>query len=282
MKLYKSSKVTLLHPQFLSPTFGILNAAFVLLISLVASASGTSMALIKLYAVIYPGYGLSFIGILLGMVWGFIYGLVLGYLIALIYGTLVARQVKNVQDMVLELNPDQKINVLQEGEGNRPYTLVFVANPVIALPASSSFEDDPIMTQPTVFYHSIIRCLRSFANNELLRLPEIARKLRIILLFDDTRRGHADENALCEEISPETTILAPRQDVAIIDHFIKNTHDDDRSIDYADVVFVISASERLTRSSARFTTESDEDVAFKFTFSENLTDLTEKKQAFFP
>ena len=281
MKIRKASQSFFFRPPVLGLTLALFNAFIVLIVTLTALVSSSVHTFTELYEVIYPGYGLSVVGLIAGLFWSWIYGFVFGYLVAWIYGWLVSRHLHAASQQVFQIDPSHKINVLQEGSGARPFTVVFVANPVIAHPWDNRFEADPILNNSVLFYRTVLRVLRSFANNELLRLPQIARRMRMITLFDTTRTALEDANALCESISDIDHILAPRLNSALISEFVKSTNDNGRRIDYADVIFVISASEKLTRSAARFTVDGTNGRPFKFTFSEaGDGPLTEKQHAF--
>lgn len=278
MLVNKSSKVTILRPEFFSITLGIFWAFFVVIITLVTIASGYTGNLVRLFQVIYPWYNPTLLGLIPGLFWGFVNGYLLGFFIGYIYMLLIRLKVEKVQDFIFEVDVDEPINIIQEGNGDKPFTIVFVANPLIKRADGAHFDDDPIVNDSDLFYKVVTRCLRSFVNNELLRLPEIFPRLKLITVFDTSRRNHEDSNALCEELSPPLDILAARSDVDKIVSFLTNTKtikNNNIKIEYADIIYVISASEKLTRSTARFTEDAvnqngNDGEIFKFTFTNKL------------
>jgi hypothetical protein len=89
----------------------------------------------------------------------------------------------------------------------------------------TSFEVDPIIKEENAdyFFKTVIRCLRSFVNNELLRLPEIFFRLRIVVVRDTKEdQSLLNNNALCETIDPFNEIIAPRLDVEIVDTYLRS------------------------------------------------------------
>ncbi len=273
------------YPFIFRPTVSGLAVAFLnilvtLLVSLMAWAAAATHPLIGLYQGIYPGYGLHLPGILLGLIWSGIYGFVFGFLVAWIYGLQVRRRLQASALPVFHIDSSQKIHILQAGKGARPFTLVFVANPVIAHPRLNRYEPDPILKDSRLFFRTVIRVLRSLANNPLWRQPAIANRMRLIAIFDPSRNVLQDAYALCESISEFDHILAPRPETSIILDYVTQTADADRRIEYADVIFVVSASETLTRSSARFSVDAAEGRPFKFSFEAADGPLTQKMHAF--
>lgn len=84
-----ASKTQKLSIKALALTLGIVWAAYVCLIGVVASVSGYWMELVNLISVVYLGFSASVGGIILGTIQGFIDGLIAGAVIALIYNKLV-------------------------------------------------------------------------------------------------------------------------------------------------------------------------------------------------
>lgn len=271
MNVSLSSRVLILKPKVLSVTLGVFWAVLVLVISIIADVAGQGGLLTDLFVVIYPGYATSFPAVLLGVVWGFVHGYLFGYLIALFYSIFCEQILQKNSHNLGDWDPAQTVNIIREGEGNPPYTIVFVANPFIAQ-HGGGFERDEIMGNMELFWQTVLRCLRAFASNELLQLPEIFHRLRFVAIFDEAITDAADQHALCEEVADVGNILAPRENLQIVRDFVY------RHIDYADVIFAISASRKLTRSAARFTEESGmPGVPFRFTFGGKITESSNQR-----
>jgi len=349
MKVYKSSKLTIIRPEIFSLTLGFFWAIFVLIVTLVAIASKQSWKITEFFEAVYPWYVTNLRGLILGPIWGFINGFLVGFLIGYIYTLLIKRKSKNVQEFVADFELIDNKCIIQEGKGDSPYTIVFVANPVIYLSHfkitqrtleipeeiprrfysqktkadmifsmlrtiadkngpevrgkgeflkfleseigkddyndgialqianyadrivdNETFEPDPIMNDnnPELFFKVVIRCIRSFLNNELLSLPEIFPRLRIVAVFKKENHSLTNENALCEDIDPSSDILAPRADVSVITTYLEDF------VENPDVIFVISGSPSLNRSSARFSVEklNKNGKKFRFTFTDNIGD----------
>lgn len=282
MKILKTPRVLILRPPVLGMALGLLGATFVLLISLTAIASNRpSHTLILLFRALFAGYGLNATGVLLGVLWGFVFGGVFGFLIGWIYSVLVFGKLRRLAEPGLNYDVSQPVNVLQEGRGANPFTIVFVANPLLISRDGTTLLDDPILAQPNLFIKTVVRCLRSFANNELLRIPEVAEALRIVTIFDPSRRSRSPENALCEFFSEFDNILAPRANVDVITDYVRKTAGADSKIREIDIVYVISASPQYTRSTARFMEDEVDGLAFRFAFGTDPTALEEARHAFY-
>lgn len=271
MRATVSSKVSILRPKLLGLALGYFWAFLVFVKTLIAILSKEPSKLVDFFDAIYPGYQLTVLGVILGALWGFIHGFIFGYLIGWIYTRLTRKKVRAVEEAVFTL---QSNHVIQKGSGSNPYTIVFVANPRI-LKEDKTLERDPIIDNQELFFRVVTRCLKSFVNNELLRLPEIFPRLRLLAIFQD------EETALCEEVAAGIEILAPLAEVAVIREFVTKTVEPADKHQDVDIVFVVSASDYLTRSSARFTQDrfNEGDRDFELTFSPNLTAFTTKKHA---
>ena len=101
-----------------------------------------------------------------------------------------------------------------------------------------------------------------------------------VTLYDTTRREHKSENALCETITGVGNLLAPREDVNLIHQFVLSAVDGPRSIAYADLIYVISATDEYTRSTARFMVDESDGVPFKFSFGDDPNALEERIHAY--
>ncbi|TVM02403.1 MAG: hypothetical protein CV087_09610, partial [Candidatus Brocadia sp. WS118] len=139
------------------------------------------------------------------------------------------------------------------------------------------YERDPIFENPDLFWKTVIRCLRSFVSNELLHLPEIFPRLRIVVIYDHNRNHpNSDDNALCETLDPKSEIIAPRAMrendsgvlFSVVDEYVK------QHIDYSDVIMVISGSPEFIRSSARFTEEDAALPGAEFNYFNNTDTIT--------
>lgn len=257
MKVYAFRKILLLRPDVLGIAAGFLGAIFVFLITLVGIASGQRGVWIDLFEALFFGYGLWLGGLIAGILWGFLYGYALGFGIAYFYVFLVKRKIdcekKPLIDLDFEAGP---VSIIQEGEGANPYTLAIVANPVIYIPAENRFEEDPAIRDEALFAKAALRCLKSIAENDLLRLPEISSRLKIVAVYDKSFEV-TDTHALCEAFERVTNVVAPREDLNRVDSYLKA-----RGVT-ADVIFLISGSEELTRSSARFSEEAQDNLSGK-------------------
>lgn len=340
MKVNAAARIKLLQPAVLSLTLGLISGIASFALTLVAIISRDSGRLIHLFESIYPGYSVGIIGLILGLLWGFVYGYILGFLIAYLYTRQVKKMARGALDPVFEYDPDKIVNIIQEGEGTKPYTIAIVANPVIyhktfritdpaiaciqsldptisgniitALEAIKNhppirgradflellentigineteeykaiilgcsefydgefYDKDPIFENSDLFWKAVIRCLKSFVNNELLHLPEIFPRLKIVVIYDNKRKHDpVDANALCETIDPKSEIIAARANrgtdaapFSIVDQYVK------QHIDYSDVIMVISGSKEFIRSSARFTEEEDPAGGEPFIYKNN-------------
>lgn len=271
MRATVSSKVSILRPKLLGLALGCCWAFSVFVKTLIAILSKEPSKLVDFFDAVYPGYQLTALGVIWGVLWGFIHGFLLGYLIGWIYTRLTRKKVSAVEEGVFSLQPN---HVIQPGSGSNPYTIVFVANPRI-LKEDKTLERDPIIDNQELFFRVVTRCLRSFVNNELLRLPEIISRLRLLAVFRD------EETALCEEVAAGIEILAPLTEVAVLKEFVMSTAELTDKLPEVDIIFVISASDYLTRSSARFTKDrfNRADRNFELTFSPDLATFTTMKHA---
>lgn len=257
MKVFAFRKIMLLRPDVLGIAAGFLGAIFVFIITLAEITSGQRGAFIDLFEVLFIGYRVGLAGLIAGILWGFLYGYALGFGIAYFYVFLVKRKIdcekKPLIDLDFEAGP---VSIIQEGAGANPYTLAIVANPVIYIPAENRFEEDPAIRDEALFTKAALRCLKSIAENDLLRLPEISSRLKIVAVYDKNFAEN-DTHALCEAFERITNVIAPREDLNRVDSYLK-----DRGVT-ADVVFLISGSEEFTRSSARFSEEAPDNLSGK-------------------
>lgn len=279
MKFYKGIRVFLLRPTLLGTALGLVWTTFVVVFTLISMQNAQASQLSLLFELTYPGYALTGAGLLVGAVWAFIYGYLAGYAIGFFYSFFVIQKAKKLTKFIFEVDYDKRVNLVQAGAGAKPYTIVFVANPAIYIKSDEAAAPDPIIRDKTTFYKVVMRCMKSFAHNELLGLPEIKSRLRIVTIFDETRISASDpSNALCEDLDELTTVIAPRFDEdnpTSVRDYVQNTNIDDArlsNLDDVDVIYAISASENLTRSAARFSEEEEGDgTAFTITLQDPTT-----------
>ncbi|MEL6821610.1 MAG: hypothetical protein AAFP70_07615, partial [Calditrichota bacterium] len=189
MHIFKTGRHLPIRPELLSIVCGILWAAVLLLLvtATLLTPAGKPTLLYDFVSAALPGFNLTFSGILIGTFWAFAAGYLFGFLIGFIYKLLISSKLRKLGTPMLKINPAEQPFVIQEGTGETPYTIVFVANPFINVEkadGSHEVQIDPIMGDKALFHQVIVRCLRSFANNELLRQPEIFNRMRLIIYFD--------------------------------------------------------------------------------------------------
>ena len=100
----------------------------------------------------------------------------------------------NVVPVTVTAGPPQTVRLLQAGEAKaKPYTIVFVANPGIESAVGATFTSDAILTNRSG-YHDIVG--HGFRNlfgvaEDILRHDDIDARIRLISIFDSTRRKFA-------------------------------------------------------------------------------------------
>lgn len=260
MKVYKSAKVLILRPDILSLALGIFWALFVGILTIISVASGQTNDLVKLFTAIYPFYRISLWGILPGMIFGFINGYVLGYMIGYIYCWLVQKQICDCKDLVCQIDLGNKTNeifALEPVSKKNPFTIAIVANPAILKDDGSDDLEDPIIKDKDLFFKVVTRIIRSFVNNELLKLPEILTRIRFVTVFnaENQSSGRPDfDTALCQEMRSEpANIIHPRPQQ--MKDYVEKYLEKEGLSKSVDIVFAISGSYEHTRSSATFTKE---------------------------
>ncbi|HEY0458609.1 MAG TPA: hypothetical protein VGC97_05605, partial [Pyrinomonadaceae bacterium] len=143
--------------------------------------------------------------------------------------------------------PAQTVRMLQAGDTKeRPYTIVFVANPAIEAVAGGSFSADPILTNRSGFHRVVGHSFHNIFNvaEDLFKQNNFDSRVRVYAVFDPTRPVNA-QNALAHEILPnlmETrrTVLRPFLSTFGIT---------------ADMVFVVHGSTQFNRATAWFTSD---------------------------
>ncbi len=279
MKVYKSSKMFIFRPDVLSLALGIFVAIFIFLLTLVSLLGGKTGVVAKPFETLFLGYHLSGSDLIWGSLWGFFYGYLLGFLIGYFYMVLMRCKNNKAGDEIFELYEGKKINIIQSGKGMSPYTIAIVANPIFLDHNGKNAKKDPIILEkidwkqflknlgklsfkipkkndPKLFFKVVIRILRSFANNELLRLPEIFAKIRFLAVFDPAEKiDNNNAYSLCKAYKefPDDVIEA-RADESI--SFVKNRlKEEPNCAEDIDVIFVVSGSTDHIRSSAYYSEE---------------------------
>lgn len=79
-----------LHPMAMGVAFGVLWSVGILFLSLLAT-QGIADAWVNLIGNAYLGYHLSFGGVIIGMIWGFVDAFIGGYLFAWLYNYFVGK-----------------------------------------------------------------------------------------------------------------------------------------------------------------------------------------------
>ena len=74
-----------LHPKKLGIALGLTASIYILILSVSAAWLGWGTAFVHMLSSVYVGYNLSFLGILLGMVWAFVDFFVAGLIFACIF-----------------------------------------------------------------------------------------------------------------------------------------------------------------------------------------------------
>lgn len=274
MKIYKSAKVLILRPDILSIALGVFWALFVAIITVFSIGSKQTNDLIELLKVIYPFYRISAWGLFPGIVFGFINGYILGFMIGYFYCWSVQKKIDDCKDLIFEIDFDKKVNEVFAAEPvikKNPFTIAIVANPAILKQDRSDVLADPILEDKNLFFKVVTRIMRSFVNNELLKLPEILTRIRFVTVFNPQNEFSGSpeyKNALCEEIrSDPANIIHPRpkEMKEYVEQYLENAG----MSKCVDIIFAISGSEEHTRSSATFTKENNSgnpengDVRFK-------------------
>lgn len=252
-----------LNPDFSGITLGMIWAISVLCISVISIPNNWNI-FTNLFRAIYPGYSISWIGMLVGCAWGYFHGFMLGYLIAWLY---MWMQNAKGESSILPDIENQPI-VLQKGRGENPFTIAFVANPFI-LTHNGEYKVDPIMSDKKLFLATVQRSLRAIYQNELFGLKDIFSSFRIIAIFkpdtnlelEDLPTMEKSKFALCEEadtielLAPraqtiETGVLSDKNKEYVLGFWpaIKKEAGNSEAID---IIVTISGSETHYRSSAR-------------------------------
>lgn len=251
----------------------------------------------------YPGYGRPlgafdfFLAVVYGLAHGFLFGLLVSYLYNIIKGPI---------DCGVELLKPQKIIesrnpwILSEGSsknGNEPYTIAIVANPVLEseiLPADEplKWRRDPILNKPALFQSKVACIIGSLASNQMIRERFLDNdKMRIITYFNpdlvpQDKLIKDGKNALCLEKDFDI-IIEPIQrqngENRLNDFLDRELLDGSGNRFMVDVVFAVTASDTHTRSSALYTIDKKDPLGplYKFRYKQG-SPVIERHHAPFP
>jgi len=168
----------------------------------------------------------------------------------------------------------------------KPYTIVFIANPVLRDSRSPrNFRRDPIIDDPTLFYRSVDNALKSFESDEILGNKAILKRIRVMTVFNDTLENKEEFNladrfpntltiddlTVSDVLSPQPKMIGNTRE--IIHNSLTDTNrstieailgspevSSDTVNSQIDLIFALSASADYTRSSALFTDFNDDMV----------------------
>ncbi len=163
----------------------------------------------------------------------------------------------------------QSVRMLQAGDNKeRPYTIVFVANPAIEAASGGTFSSDPILTNRSGFHRVVGHSFHNLFGvvEDLCRRNDFDSRVRIYSVFDTTRPVNA-QNALAHEVSPN--VMETRR--TVLRSFLSTFGI------AADMVFVIHGSTTYDRASAWFTSDDPAAGATPYTF-----DGANRKHGHFP
>jgi hypothetical protein len=153
--------------------------------------------------------------------------------------------------------PFVPVRVLYSGQPkNRPYNILFVANPGIQTEAGA-FIADPVLMNRAGYQDVVGFCLRNLLtlNEDLLRQGDWDRQIRLVSVFDATLAAN-DANSLAHELSPN--LMETRRDR--LNALLR------RYSEVADMVFVIHGSTTHDRASAWFTTDDSAKPGTAYTY----------------
>jgi len=159
-----------------------------------------------------------------------------------------------------------------------PYTIAFVANPKIFSKKGLVKNDtDPIIKNVDLFLRAIDMALYSFEQNEILGLPEIWSKIRIVAVFDEKlATARAQDYALVQPNSDivefddiiADNLLVPTKNVKeIYQRIVRSSQADcgltsenvEAILRDTDVIYAMSAVPDYTRSCSCFTDWQEDD-----------------------
>ncbi|HHL73773.1 MAG TPA: hypothetical protein ENJ29_14790 [Bacteroidetes bacterium] len=175
---------------------------------------------------------------------------------------LFRHRIEPLVERVLKLNRNKLYNMPVHPAPEAPYTILFVANPVIKKEHGEGYEADPIMTDPRLFYRTVEKALRAFAGNEIYGRPEIWSRIRIVTVFDTNLAGsRTAEHALVGEYGRSLLIddiaaagmLTPLTEMETrVQAMLARDNSTSLSLRDIDVIIALSASATHLRASSRY------------------------------
>ncbi|MBD3287473.1 hypothetical protein GF337_01605 [candidate division KSB1 bacterium] len=181
---------------------------------------------------------------------------------------------ENIEPLVekyLKLKSQKLYNYDVKPASQHPYTIAFIANPAFTDSANASqTKTDPIIKNIDLFISSVDKALMSFETDHVLGRPEIWSQIRIVAIFDDELTTEEMNNM--EMVQPYQGIVEIDGKVAdnlldtkadIVEKYkqlVEHSKDSaglspqivKKINDYTDVIYAMSAVERYTRSTARY------------------------------
>jgi len=160
--------------------------------------------------------------------------------------------------------PRQTVRSLYPGapKGN-PYTIAFVANPMLETEQGDQFMADPVIADRAGFHDVVAHALNNLLTlpEDLLRQDDLDAQMRFVSVFDNILADSNDSNALVKLNAPN--LIGPRQ--SRFEAYLA------RYAEIADVAFAITGSSTHTRASARFSRDADgESTAFTYDGSDRV------------
>ena len=139
---------------------------------------------------------------------------------------------------------------------DRPFNIVFVANPAIRTEAGGLISD-PILANRAGFHSVVGYCMRMLLaiTEDLFRQGNCDAQMRFVTIFDPSQ-GVSDANALAQEDAPN--IMETRRDK--LNGFVS------RYTQVADIVLVMHGSTSHNRASAWFATDDSSKPGTAFTY----------------
>jgi len=88
VKYFLTLRITMLDSKKLGLTGGIFWGAFMFILTILALTTGYAKIFLKVLKCMYPGYSISWLGSIVGLVYGFAVGFAIFYLFSWIYNKL--------------------------------------------------------------------------------------------------------------------------------------------------------------------------------------------------
>ncbi len=175
---------------------------------------------------------------------------------------LIESRIEPLVEHALQLRRRKLYNTRVHPEPAAPYTILFVANPVIKKEEGDGYEPDPILHNHRFFYQTVEKALRAFAGNEIYGRPEIWSRIRIVTLFDPSLADSMKaEHALIGEYGRALLIddiaaagmLTPLTEMETrVDAMLQKAEGSTLSVRDIDVIIALSASPTHLRASSRY------------------------------